>query len=112
MIPDRLQCLLGYVNDVATGAGEVLRPFIHLILAVSALVIVIGSVVAAFEHLTHLRKHRDVLAAVALGADVIVACVLLHLISINGNPVDALCLVATAAIAIAVRMGVAKLGGR
>lgn len=104
-----LQCLLGYVDNVSVVISEVLRPFIHLILAISAVVIVLGSLVAAVEHLMHLRRHRDVLSAVALGADVIVACVLLHLITAN-SPLSALYLVATAAIAIAVRMGVAKLG--
>lgn len=104
-----LQCLLGYVDNAAVVIGDVLKPFIHLILAVSAVIIVIGSLVAAVDHLMHLRKHRDVLSAVALGADVIVACVLLHLI-VAGSPLNALYLVATAAIAIAVRMGVAKLG--
>jgi len=108
MMSEHLQNICGYINDLSTFISDVLTPFINLILVVSALIVVLSCVYAAIEHLTKLRKHRDALSAVALGADVIVARVLLCF-STATNPLAALYLVATAAIAIAVRMGVAKL---
>lgn len=107
-MPDYLQELFGYVNDVSSFISGVLAPFINLIFAVSALVIVVGCFWAAYEHLMSLRKDRDVLAAIGLGSDVIVASVFLSLIGAS-NPLNVLYLVATAAVAVGLRLGAAKL---
>ena len=108
MMSEHLQNLFGYINDLSMFLSEVLTPFINLILVASALIIVLSCVYSAVEHVTKLRKHRDALSALALGADVIAAKVLLCLTTVT-NPLAALYLVATAAVAIAIRMGVAKL---
>ncbi len=108
VMPKYLQDLSGYVNNVSSLITGVLTPVINLILAVSALIIVLGCVYSALNHLMNLRKKHDVLSAIALGADLIIASVLLELITATGA-LNVLYVVATAAIAVAVRMGVAKL---
>ncbi len=108
-MPDYLQSFAGYINDVSHFISGALAPLINLIFAISALVIVLGCLWSAYAHLVNLRKDRDVLAAIALGSDVIVASVLLALMNV-GAPLDSLYLIASAAIAMGVRLGVAKLG--
>lgn len=108
VMPQYLQDVFGYVNNVSSLITGVLTPVINLILAVSALIIVLGCVYSAAEYVMNLRKERDVLSAIALGSDLIVASVLLELTTATGA-LNVLYVVATAAIAIGVRMGVAKL---
>jgi hypothetical protein len=108
VMPEVLQNLSGYVNDVSNLITSVLTPVIGLIFAVSALVIVVGCVSSAIDHVMHLRRKREVLSAINLGADLVVASVLVSLVTATGS-LNVLYLVATAAIAVSVRMGVAKL---
>ncbi len=108
VMPQALQDIFGYVNNVSNAIVQVLTPIIGLIFAISALVIVLGCIYSAATHVMNLRKERDVLAAIALGADLVVASVLLELITAHGT-LNVLYVVATAAIAISVRMAVAKL---
>ncbi len=109
VIPDILTNFLGQVNDLSVAIGTLLNPFINLIFAVSAFVIVVACLYSAVEHLVHIRQERDVLSAMALGTHVIVASVLLSLVATAHTPLNLLYLVATAAIAIGARVGVAKL---
>jgi len=108
VMPQALQDVFGHVNNLSNIISGVLSPVINLIFAVSALVIVIGCIYSAVEQIMNIRKERDVLSAVALGADLVVAAALLELITTTGA-LNVLYVVATAAIAIGVRMGVAKL---
>lgn len=108
VMPQYLHDLSGHLNNVSGLISGALTPVINLIFALSALIIVIGCVYSAVEHLMNLRKERDVLAAVALGADLVIAAVLLELITATGA-LNVLYVVATAAIAISIRMAVAKL---
>src|SRR3990167_10453048 len=107
-MPQQLQTVYGHVNNLSNLVSGVLMPIINLLLAVSALIIVVGCVYNAVEHVMNLRKERDVLSAIALGADLVVASVFLELITATGT-LNVLYVVATAAVAVGVRMGVAKL---
>jgi hypothetical protein len=100
---------LGWVNDASGIIQEVLSPLAGFLLTASALVIVVSCLLSAFEQLKNLHQDREVLSAVVLGADVVMAMALMSLAGSN-SPLNALYLVASVAVAMGVRLSVAKLG--
>ena len=106
----------GYSQDMLTGVQQtvgfmegVLTPLATLVLAIAVLVLVVDSVRNAYELVMHIRRGDVALRAIALGSEALLAIVLLALIRSNSTPMELLYLGAAAAVAIAVRLGVAKL---
>ena len=107
-MPDVITKALGYLNELSSGIGNLLHPFISFILVVGALIIVLGCLWTAFDHLRNIRHDLDVLGAAAMGADVVVAAAMLALAG-AGDALTMLYLVATGALALGIRLGLVKL---
>jgi len=111
-MPESLQDLLGYVNEVSLFIQGVLAPFIGLILAACALLLVVHCLREVYDLVVGMHRRGAVLRVVDVAADSLIAGVLLMIVTMGTNPGSLLYLVASAAIAIAVRLGVAKLERR
>lgn len=103
------QAVASWIQDLINALEGILVPISNLILVIAALVIVVDCIRNAYELVTNLRRQDVVLRATGLGAEMFMAVVLLALVKSGNSPVELLYLGAAAAVAIAVRLGVAKL---
>lgn len=106
-----MQNVLAHFSDVVLKAvgvlKDVLDPLVGLLIAVSALVIVAGSLFSAWEQLRSLHQDREVMAGVVLGLDVLIAGTILACLK-DYSPLNSLYVVLVLGVLVGTKLAIAK----